>query len=231
MLLSSSFTTTLLALFAVAHASPGTGTITPGQSISFLFPPLSAPNAASSLDSLFPDPSEVGFPGPTPTGDEAEEVATAPVALFPLHTADAFPLVPAETFDALSSTLYTTNVPGADNTSDSGFDVLRSFGNLSPVFASNFGLPDDVTERVPDGCELTQVHLLHRHGARYPTSGSQPVALAAKLLNQTVNGTGFTATGPLSFLNTWENKVRLRGFLPFIIIFYRPHGLTYYYYY
>ncbi|THG92539.1 hypothetical protein EW145_g8680, partial [Phellinidium pouzarii] len=120
-------------------------------------------------------------------GDEAEVIATA--TSVPKITG-AFPLLNPSTFD-----------------NKSHFDVLKQWGNLSPMFSvDSLGL-DSASMLIPDGCELTQVHLLHRHGARYPTSGSSPAQFAAKINNATVNGTGFTATGPLSFLNTWTFKV------------------------
>ena len=44
-------------------------------------------------------------------------------------------------------------------------------------------------------------------GARYPTDWDGPAALATKVHNATVQGTGFTGTGDLEFLNTWTYKV------------------------
>ena len=91
------------------------------------------------------------------------------------------------------------------------FNVLRTFGNLAPMFSvpssdPGFNLPG-ASPLAPPGCSITQVHLVHRHGARYPTSGSAPADFAAKVHNATVNGTGFSATGELEFLNTWRYKV------------------------
>jgi hypothetical protein len=65
----------------------------------------------------------------------------------------------------------------------------------------SFGL-DDTSELIPEGCELKQAILLHRHGARYPTSDASPAVFAAAVNAAASNGT-FSATGPLSFLNTW----------------------------
>jgi hypothetical protein len=78
----------------------------------------------------------------------------------------------------------------------------------------SFGLPQ-ASQLIPHGCKITQVHLVHRHGARYPTSGSPPAAFAAKLHNATVAGTGFTATGDLEFLNTWTYKLGAELLTPF----------------
>ncbi|KAI5121934.1 hypothetical protein M0805_000263 [Coniferiporia weirii] len=166
-----------------------------GVTSSAVFPVPNATNAVSSLASFFPDASVVGFAGPTPTGDEAEVIATA--TSVPKVT-DAFPLLNPSTFDNKSS-----------------FDVLRTWGNLSPMFSvDSLGLPD-ANMLIPDGCELEQVHLVHRHGARYPTSGSSPAQLAAKLHNATVTGAGFTAKNQLSFLNTWTYRLGAEILTPF----------------
>ena len=48
-----------------------------------------------------------------------------------------------------------------------GFDMKTSWGNLSPYADSTgFGLD----KGFPAECELSQVHVLHRHAQRYPTS-------------------------------------------------------------
>jgi hypothetical protein len=87
--------------------------------------------------------------------------------------------------------------------------MIRSWGNLSPMFSlppGTFGLPD-ASPVVPEGCTINAVHILHRHGARYPTSGSGPVAFAAKIHAAANTDTGFNATGPLAFLDTWTYKL------------------------
>jgi hypothetical protein len=76
-----------------------------------------------------------------------------------------------------------------------------------------YGLPD-ASPLIPDGCELRQVHLLHRHGARYPTSGSAPASFAATVHAAAANGS-FSAKGPLSFLNTWTYKLGAEILTPF----------------
>lgn len=105
------------------------------------------------------------------------------------------------------SSQYTGQLPA--------FNPLRYWGNLGPWFSVGgaFGLPE-TSPQVPQGCELTQVHLLHRHGARYPTSGSAPSAFAA-LLHSAADSTGLTATGPLEFLNTWTYKLGAEILTPF----------------
>ncbi|KAJ5669064.1 hypothetical protein N7462_010134 [Penicillium macrosclerotiorum] len=88
----------------------------------------------------------------------------------------------------------------------SGFDMTRSWANLSPYQdADSFGVP----KGMPQGCELSQVHVLHRHAERYPTDypldGAGMQDFAAKLTNYSKAHAGkAVATGPLSFLNNWE---------------------------
>lgn len=88
----------------------------------------------------------------------------------------------------------------------SNFDITASWGNLSP-YADSPGF--DVPNGVPHGCELTQVHILHRHAQRYPTpydlDGLGMQKFAQKLKNYTAQHPHRTlARGPLAFLNDWE---------------------------
>lgn len=89
----------------------------------------------------------------------------------------------------------------------SGFDLTTSWGNLSPYRDAN-GFT--VASGVPRGCELSQVHVLHRHGQRWPTSslidGEGMEDFAQKVANYSKahpNATVVT-TGPLAFLNQWK---------------------------
>jgi hypothetical protein len=77
-----------------------------------------------------------------------------------------------------------------------------------------FGLPD-ASPLVPEGCAINAVNILHRHGARYPTSGSPPAAFAAKLHAAANTAAGFSASGPLDFLNTWTYKLGAEVLTPF----------------
>lgn len=88
----------------------------------------------------------------------------------------------------------------------SGFDMTRSWANLSPYKdADSFGVP----KGMPAGCELSQVHVLHRHAERYPTNypldGEGMQDFAAKLTNYSKAHSGkAVASGPLKFLNNWK---------------------------
>ncbi|RPD81945.1 phosphoglycerate mutase-like protein [Lentinus tigrinus ALCF2SS1-7] len=168
-----------------------------GSTVTAVFPPPDATD--TSIDTYFPGPEEVGHAGPTPTGDEPFVLETAPVAP---QKADVYPLVnPADT-------------EGSSKKS-STFNLMQYWGNLSPWWSVGdfFGLKD-ASPVVPWGCELTQVHLLHRHGARYPQVGSRHAAFAAKV-HAAANSTGFSASGPLEFLNTWTYKLGGELLTPF----------------
>ena len=131
-------------------------------------------------------------------GDEAWVVETAPAAP---EKNDVYPLVkPAAAQTPLKNPT---------------FNPMRYWGNLSPWWSVGgaFGLPE-ASAALPDGCELTQVHILHRHGARYPTSGAAPAAFAAKI-NAAATSSGFSASGPLKFLNTWTYKLGAELLTPF----------------
>jgi hypothetical protein len=128
-------------------------------------------------------------------GDEANAIATAS-AVAKLDS--IFPLLNPQTSDHKNH----------------NFDVLRHFGNLAPwESVQSFGLPN-ASPLVPRGCNLVQVHLIHRHGARYPTSGALPAVFAAKLHAAAISS-GFSASGPLKFLNTWTYRLGAETLTPF----------------
>lgn len=68
----------------------------------------------------------------------------------------------------------------------------------------SFGLPD-ASPVIPEGCGLNAVHLLIRHGARYP-GGSGPSKFAAEL-HSVASKEGFSVTGDMEFLATWTYKL------------------------
>lgn len=155
---------------------------------------------ASADPSLFPPESVVGFPGITQTGVEPAAIATAKAYPYNSGPANAFPLVSPEPH-------------GEDQSST--FDIKKYWGNLSPWYSlssADYGLPD-ASPQLPDGCEIVQVHLLYRHGARYPTSGAAPATFAQKLHNAT--STGFNVTGDLEFLSDWTYKLGAELLTPF----------------
>jgi hypothetical protein len=129
-------------------------------------------------------------------GDEAAAIETAP-ALSKVD--DIYPLV----------------APAAADANAKEFDVLSYLGNYSPMKSvHSFGLPG-ASPQIPDGCGLNQVHLLHRHGARYPTTGGTGPAAFATKIHSAASGSGFSAKGVLGFLNTWTYKLGAEILTPF----------------
>jgi hypothetical protein len=114
------------------------------------WPPATPTN---DMPTLFP--TDVGHAGSTPTGAEPALILTAP--FYPVHTGAPQLVVPA-------------TLPGGAKTKKH-FDLFKKWGNLSPWYSVKrgaFGIDSD--PGAPDGCNVTGLHLLHRHGARYPTS-------------------------------------------------------------
>ena len=127
-----------------------------------------------------------------------------------MQTAAAYPYNtgPANEFPLVAP------APHGDSASSS-FDIKRYWGNLSPWYSlssADYGLPD-ASPLIPDGCNIVQVHVLYRHGARYPTSGAAPATFAEKIANATK--TGFSVTGDLSFLADWTYKLGAEYLTPF----------------
>ncbi|KAJ5300344.1 uncharacterized protein N7443_005346, partial [Penicillium atrosanguineum] len=98
----------------------------------------------------------------------------------------------------------------------SGFDMKTSWGNLSPYSDSiGFG----IEKGFPAQCELSQVHVLHRHAQRYPSSwptdGGGMETFASKVANYSKqNPDKKVGSGPLSFLNDWEYMLGENLLLP-----------------
>lgn len=94
--------------------------------------------------------------------------------------------------------------------------MKTSWGNLSPYADSTgFGLD----KGFPAECELSQVHVLHRHAQRYPTSwpldGGAMEAFAEKLNEYSRNHPDRkVGSGPGSFLNDWKYMLGLDTLLP-----------------
>ncbi|KAF5386917.1 hypothetical protein D9615_002003 [Tricholomella constricta] len=164
------------------------------------FPPVSPTNAHPTLF-----PSDVGYPGGTPTGAEPGVLNTAPS--YPLHTGAAQLVVPA--------TLGHKNDDGKGR-KHKDFDMFKKWGNLSPWYSVGkgaFGL--DSTPEVPETCRVTGLHFLHRHGARYPTAWSSyggPARLAGRLNDAAAK---WNASGDLEFLNEWTYKLGEELLTPF----------------
>ncbi|KAJ7915401.1 histidine phosphatase superfamily [Mycena leptocephala] len=157
------------------------------------YPP---PTPTNAFPSMFP--TDVGYAGKTPTGAEPAVVATAPS--YPVHTG-APVLVTPDTFS---------------RTNGKKFDLLAKWGNLSPWYSMGrgaFGVHSG--PETPHTCRVTGLHLLHRHGARYPTAWASyggPAGLPGRLNAATSK---WRASGELEFLNEWTYKLGEEVLTPF----------------
>ncbi|KAG1789629.1 histidine phosphatase superfamily [Suillus plorans] len=165
-----------------------------GSTVADSYPPPGATNTA--VDTYFPDASRVGYAGPTPTGAEPAAIVTAvPFS----KVEDVFPLSRPNSAD------------GADIT----FNVMRQWGNFAPMYSvESFGLPD-ASPVIPEGCGINAVHLLMRHGARYPASDEPGPSQFASKIHAAASKKGFSATGDLEFLATWTYKLGVNNLTPF----------------
>ncbi|TFK34874.1 histidine phosphatase superfamily [Crucibulum laeve] len=163
------------------------------------FPPTKPTNA---FPSLFP--TNVGYAGGTPTGAEAAVVATAPS--YPIHSGAAQLVLP----ESLG------NHNKGNKKTSKGFNLFRSWGNLSPWYTvdkGRFGV--DAGPETPESCRVTGLHFLHRHGARYPTAWAAfggPANFSRKL-NQSANK--WNASHDLEFMNEWTYKLGEELLTPF----------------
>ncbi|KAJ6617660.1 histidine phosphatase superfamily [Mycena sp. CBHHK59/15] len=161
--------------FSVVNAAKFPHSEDPPAPFSFLPPTY----LVTTTDTYFPNANQVGFAGPTPTGNEANAIAM---------------------------------VPSVATVNRGDIDVVHHFGNLAPwQSVKSLGLPH-ASASVPKGCKINQVHLVHRHGARYPMTGALPSAFALVL-----HGLASTmgVTGLLAFSVTWEYKMGAELLTPF----------------
>ncbi|KAL9097077.1 MAG: hypothetical protein Q9163_006392 [Psora crenata] len=79
--------------------------------------------------------------------------------------------------------------------------IFHLMGQLSPYFPNPSGFGVDEYS-LPRGTTITQVHVLHRHGSRYPTTDAA-VERFGKALAELVAGGNVNFTGALSFVNPW----------------------------
>lgn len=136
-------------------------------------------------------PTYIGHPGYYETGlpaNFAEEMGAQPTP-----TRGAEPIA--------------TSLPGFTNK----FNPFRHMGPLTPYRSGEFGVDNARELHTPISsqgvCVLQQVHILHRHGARYPTSES-PTELVKKLIQRNKVGGRITKfTGPLAFLNNYVYRL------------------------
>ena len=136
---------------------------------------------------------DVGYPGPFETGK-------------PAHFADEMrPAAPGS--PTLGASPIQTAVPGFEG---KRFQPFEHMGPYTPYKASvGFGVDESKyggTPRLSDKaplCQLKQVHILHRHGARYPTTGAPP----EKLRSWLEDNPNVKYTGKLAFLNEYTYRI------------------------
>ncbi|KAB8235574.1 histidine phosphatase family protein [Aspergillus alliaceus] len=124
------------------------------------------------------------FQGPTATGVAPFLALTNPA---PFGYRTYLPNHPIETSQP---------IPGAR-----GRNAFHSMGNLSPYHSDERGFGVDEYPR-PVGSNITQMHMLHRHGSRYPSTGEALDKWAKNISFAIAQGTVFT--GPLAFLTKWS---------------------------
>ncbi|KAA8576720.1 hypothetical protein EYC84_006793 [Monilinia fructicola] len=126
--------------------------------------------------------------GPTATGRAPFLAQTNPVSFAP--TVTFVPNSPLETAQPI--------VGQGHNES-----IFQLMGHLSPYLPnpSGFGVAE---YPLPPGAKIAQLQMLSRHGARYPTLGSNVVTFGQKVANYTGK---LDATGVLSFLNDWKYEL------------------------
>ena len=95
----------------------------------------------------------------------------------------------------------------ADKDNATSADIYRNLGQTSPYFPADDLFPETAAySTVPKQCTIKQVHILHRHGARYPASGGagpSVSSLGEKIYNASKAG-NLKASGELAFLNSWN---------------------------
>lgn len=135
--------------------------------------------AAQGAPYLFP--TDVGYPGPMETGKPPN-----------MADEDRWTASPTRGSSPIQSAL-----PDLKD-----FDAFDHMGPLTPYrSAPDFSVSSAKHRALPAGCRVDRVHILHRHGSRYPTSES-PALLVKKLLKE--KGAAAKFSGPLSFLNYYD---------------------------
>lgn len=136
-------------------------------------------------------------------------------------------LLPISLVFCLLMIVYFTSPEESKNTSPvvaptglvyaSGFNMKNNWGSLSPYFDT--GVPfqgidkgaNSGLNQLPDTCSLKQVHVLHRHAERYPTTGSglRMRETSLRLKNMTE-----PAAKPLDWIDDWEYTLDVELLVP-----------------
>ncbi|CAH7670101.1 histidine phosphatase superfamily [Phakopsora pachyrhizi] len=151
---------------------------------------------------LFPTADQIGFPGKISYGAEPSLIKSPQQPLL----SDNYPL------NQPSYLIYDTNNTDA---STGSFKPIDYWGNLSPVKSLKFdAFGIQSTAAIPQNCTLDQVHLLHRHGARYPSNGKK-LTVFAQFIKAAQQNESLKARGLLNFLNHWNYELGAEVLTPF----------------
>lgn len=133
------------------------------------------------------------WPGPTLTGQ-------------PAFLAQTVAFKPSETYVPNEPLVTSIPIQGMTSQNQSIFNMM---GYLSPYFPSpGFGVDE---YPLPPGAQIVQLHMLSRHGARYPTLGSQVELFGQRLAAAAAT---FKASGALKFLNDWKYELGAEILVP-----------------
>ena len=88
--------------------------------------------------------------------------------------------------------------------------IFQLTGQLSSYFPNPGGFGAQEFP-LPAGANISQVHVLHRHGSRYPTTRSNVVGFGERIANATGK---LKATDALSFLNSWSYQLGAEILVP-----------------
>ncbi|SPO28999.1 related to 3-phytase A precursor [Ustilago trichophora] len=184
-------TPNVLALQALVASAVVSAALLPRDST----PSSNNASAPTSISSSNPFPTNVGYAGTVKYGASPFLAVTD--------------RIPGELKDSSIETRWKP----LNATEDCTYNIFHHLGNESPYFSSPiFAEFQKEHARLPEQCTVKQVHILHRHGARYPTSYAtegapyfgQVIANVSKLTNPNSN---FSASGPLAFLNDWKYEL------------------------
>lgn len=133
------------------------------------------------------------WPGPTATGAAAFMAQTRVIDA----TATYVPNDPLQ-----------TSIP-IDGMQQGNRSIFKMMGYLSPYSPSpGFGVDEFP---LPPGADIIQVQMLSRHGARYPTTGSDVTQLGERIANATKS---FEPQGSLAFMKDWTYQLGAEILVP-----------------
>lgn len=157
---------------------------------------------------VLPFPSSSGKSGPAAYDDSGLKYHRVPSSSFPVRKALSILLV---LLIVLLFGHYFQLVPRLASESNSRTSILsgksqRFWGPYSPYY------PIEEYQPPPNGCSITQVNILQRHGARYPTSGASKEIQAS--LQKLLNASKYTDMR-LEFLRSYQWHLGEADLVPF----------------